>query len=89
MVWDRCNPVVSKHKLEVEHHLSVEELDVRHFRALQRLQAPESAFLERFGVTGIERVRALIAAEDAKQKQIEGTATDITDDYDEESDDEQ
>ena len=25
MVWDRANPVLSKHKIEVEHHLSVDE----------------------------------------------------------------
>jgi hypothetical protein len=70
MVWDRANPVVSKHKLEVEHHLSSDERDIQHFHALQRLGAPQEAFAARFGHAGLARVQALVAAEDAKQKQI-------------------
>ncbi len=71
MVWDRANPVLSKHKIEVEHHLSVDETDITHYRALQKLGAPQSTFLARFGHNGLARVEAMIAAEDAKQKQIE------------------
>jgi hypothetical protein len=73
MVWNRANPVITKHKIDVEHHLTSNELDVQHYRALQKLGAPMSAFLARFGHNGLERVEALIAADNAKVKQIEGT----------------
>jgi hypothetical protein len=73
MVWDRANPVVSKHKLEVEHHLSSDERDIQHYHALQRLGAPQEAFAARFGHAGLARVQALILAEGSKQKQIEGS----------------
>jgi phage terminase small subunit len=33
MVWDRANPVLNKTKIEVEHHLSSDELDAQHYRA--------------------------------------------------------
>jgi hypothetical protein len=71
MVWDRANPVLTKHKIEVEHHLSVDQVDVEHYRALQKLGAPQSAFLARFGHNGLARVEAMIAAEDTKHKLIE------------------
>jgi hypothetical protein len=71
MVWDRANPVLTKHKIEVEHHLSVDQVDVEHYRALQKLGAPQQAFLDRFGHNGLSRVQAMIAAEDAKHKLIE------------------
>jgi hypothetical protein len=71
MVWDRANPVITKHKVEVEHHLSSDQLDVEHYRALQKLGAPHKAFLDRFGHNGLARVQAMIAAEDAKHKLIE------------------
>lgn len=71
MVWDRANPVLTKHKIEVEHHLSSDELDLQHYRALQKLGAPQQAFLDRFGVNGLDRVQAMVALEDAKHKQIE------------------
>jgi hypothetical protein len=71
MVWDRANPVLNKTKIEVEHHLSSDELDQQHYRALQRLGAPQTAFLARFGHNGLARVQAMILAEEAKQKQIE------------------
>jgi hypothetical protein len=74
MVWDRANPVMSKHKIEVEHHLTNDERDMQHYRALQRLGAPQEAFMARFGHAGIARVQAMIAAEDAKLKQIEAPA---------------
>jgi hypothetical protein len=75
MVWDRANPVMTKHKVEVEHHLSSAELDVQHYRALQKIGAPQEAFLARFGHNGLARVQTMILAEEAKQKQIEATAT--------------
>src|SRR5215469_181573 len=74
MIWDRANPVMTKHKVEVEHHLSSAEIDVQHYRALQKIGAPMSAFLARFGHNGLARVQTLILAEEAKQKQIESNA---------------
>jgi hypothetical protein len=71
MVWDRANPVLNRTKIEIEHHLSSDQLDVEHYRALQKLGAPQSAFLARFGHNGLARVEAMIAAEDHKQKLIE------------------
>jgi hypothetical protein len=86
MIWDRAAPVVNKLKVDVEHHLSVNELDVKHYRALQRLQAPRQAFLDRFGVNGLARVEALVTADELRQKQIEGPAA-IDADYEEVKDD--
>lgn len=80
MVWDRANPVLNRTQIEVSHTMSDAELEVQHYRALQRLQAPEVAFLNRFGTAGLERVKQLVAAEDAKRKQIEGDVIDITPD---------
>jgi hypothetical protein len=60
--------VLHKHEVKVGVHLSADEIDTQHFRALQRLNAPQQAFLERFGVNGIERVKRLVYAEDEKQK---------------------
>jgi len=82
MIWDRANPVITKHKLEVEHHLSTDERDMQHYRALQRLGAPQEAFINRFGHAGIARVQALIAIEDAKHR----TAGAIDADYEDVSD---
>jgi hypothetical protein len=76
MVWDRSNPVVNKLKLDVEHHISSDDRDIQHWRALQRLGAPQQAFLDRFGHAGMARVQTMIAAEDAKQKQIAGDVVD-------------
>jgi hypothetical protein len=88
MVWDRANPVLNKTKIEVEHHLSSDELDVQHYRALQKIGAPMSAFLDRFGHNGLARVQAMILAEEAKQKQIEAGASTIDGDYEEVTTDE-
>jgi hypothetical protein len=74
MVWDRANPVLTKHHLSVEHHLSVDETDVEHYRALQKLGAPQSAFLARFGHNGLERVRVMVLAADEKQRKVESDA---------------
>src|SRR6266446_9695037 len=40
MLWDRSNPVVQKHKIDVTHHLSVDEIEIQHYRGLKRLGAP-------------------------------------------------
>jgi len=75
MVWDRANPIVSKHKLEVEHHVTNDERDMQHYRALKKLGAPQEAFLARFGANGIARVEALILAEEANRREIEASVT--------------
>jgi hypothetical protein len=81
MVWDRANPVLNKTKIEVEHHLSSDELDAQHYRALQRLGAPQEAFLARFGHNGLARVQAMMLAEESKQKQIESSAGVVDGEY--------
>lgn len=77
MIWDRANPIMSKHKIEVEHHLSTDDRDIQHYRALQKIGAPRDAFLARFGPNGLSRVEAMIAAEDAKHREIEGPTIDV------------
>jgi hypothetical protein len=72
MVWNRANPILHKTKIEVEHVLTDDERDIRHYRALQKIGAPQTAFLSRFGPNGLARVEALILAEEAKQREIEG-----------------
>jgi hypothetical protein len=81
MVWDRANPVLNKTKIEVEHHLSSDELDAQHYRALQKLGAPQEAFLARFGHNGLARVQAMMLAEESKQKQIESSAGVVDGEY--------
>jgi len=71
MLFDRANPILHKHQINVQHHLSADELDVTHYRALQKLGAPQQAFLDRFGVNGIERVKQLVYLEDKKQERAE------------------
>jgi hypothetical protein len=85
MVWDRANPVMTKHKVEVEHHVSSDELDAQHYRALQKIGAPQEAFLARFGHNGLARVQAMILAEEAKLKQIEAPADVVDVEYEEAS----
>jgi hypothetical protein len=67
MVWDRTRPAESKLSIDVSHHLTVEQTEVQHYRALQRLGAPRQAFIERFGHNGIERVERLVAIEDKRE----------------------
>ena len=81
MVWDRANPVMSKHKIEVEHHLTQPELEMQHYRALQKLGAPRDAFIARFGPNGLPRIEQMIAADEAKRREIEGNTIDA--DYEE------
>jgi hypothetical protein len=82
MIWDRANPVINKHKLEIEHHLTSDERDIQHYLALKKLGAPQSAFVARFGPHGIARVEAMILAEEAKRREIDGGNT-IETDYEE------
>jgi hypothetical protein len=71
MLWDRSNPVVHKHQVEVEHHLTDDERDIQHYLALKKLGAPHDAFLARFGPNGLARVEAFIVAEEAKRRQLD------------------
>jgi hypothetical protein len=81
MVWDRANPVMTKHKIEVEHHLTDDERDVQHWHGLKKLGAPPDAFIARFGPNGLARVEALVLAEEAKRREIEGSNNSIEVDY--------
>ena len=67
---DRGLPLTTTHRVEVEHHLSVDQTDMEHYRAMQKMGVPQSAFLDRFGANGLPRVQAMIAAEEVKQKVI-------------------
>ncbi len=75
MLWDRSNPVVQKHRIDVTHHFSVEEIEIQHYRGLKRIGAPPQAFIDRFGPNGLARVEALILAENNKQRAIEDGTT--------------
>jgi hypothetical protein len=88
MVWDRANPVMTKHKIEVEHHMTDDERDIQHYRGLKAIGAPPEAFLARFGPNGLPRVEALILAEEAKRREIEGSNTIDDVEYEEISQDE-
>lgn len=84
MVWDRSRPVESNLKIDVQHHVSTDERDLQHYRALQKLGAPREAFTARFGINGLPRIEAMAAAELAKQQQIEGSVITVdADDYEE------
>jgi hypothetical protein len=75
MIWDRANPVMTKRRIEVEHHVTQDERDVQHYRALKSLSAPQDAFIARFGPNGLARVEALVLAEDAKAQSLHGSET--------------
>jgi hypothetical protein len=81
MFWDRSNPVENKLKINVEHHVTDAERDVKHYYALKKLGGPHEAFIARFGPHGIARVEAMILAEEAKRREIEGSATTIDASY--------
>ena len=72
MFIDRSNPIMTKHQITVEHHLTDDERDIRHWHAMKKLGLPPDAFLARFGPNGIARVEALVLAEEAKRREIEG-----------------
>jgi len=77
MIWDRANPVMNRLKIDVEHHLSQDEIDVQHYLALKQIGAPANAFLARFGVNGLPRVEAMVAAKEQKARLTEGTTIDV------------
>jgi len=71
MLWDRSNPVMTRHEIVVSHQMSDEERDIRHWLALKKIGSPQSAFLARFGPNGIARVEAMVRAEEAKRRELE------------------
>jgi hypothetical protein len=71
MLWDRSNPVIHQHRIEVAHHLTDDERDIQHWRALKKLGATSEAFFARFGPNGVARVEALVFAEEARRREIE------------------
>jgi hypothetical protein len=81
MIWERARPVVQHHRVEVEHHLTDDERDVAHWRALKKLGAPADAFLQRFGPNGLPRVEAMVLAEEARRREIEAPSIEV--EYDE------
>jgi hypothetical protein len=76
MIWDRSRPIESKHTIAVEHHVTNDERDVQHFLAMKKIGAPPDAFLRRFGANGMARVEALVAAEEARRRQLDGLVID-------------
>jgi hypothetical protein len=76
MLWDRARPVETKHRIEVEHSVTNDERDMQHYVAMKRIGAPEDAFVRRFGVNGIARVEALVAAEEERRRQLDGPIID-------------
>jgi len=80
MIMDRADPVITKHRIEVEHHLTDDQRDIQHWRALTRLGAPPEAFLQRFGPNGMARVEALVLAEEARRRELESPTIEV-DDY--------
>jgi hypothetical protein len=76
LLWDRSRPIESKHTIAVEHHVTNDERDVQHYLAMRRIGAPPDAFLRRFGANGMARVEALVAAEEARRRQLDGPVID-------------
>jgi hypothetical protein len=90
MIWDRARPIKTMHQVHVEHHLTTDEIDMAHYRALKKLNAPHSTFLERFGTNGLPRVEAMVAVDDAKVRQVtDQSGSVIETQFEEVSDDQQ
>ncbi|MFY9841297.1 MAG: hypothetical protein WAK55_33465, partial [Xanthobacteraceae bacterium] len=47
MVSDRTRPAEAKLSVGVQHHVSIEQTEIEHYRALQNLGAPRQAFIDR------------------------------------------
>lgn len=82
-IWDRTRPMESKVNIDVTHKLTIEETEVQHYRALQKLGAPKEAFIGRFGHNGLSRVEALVAIEDKRQAATIGGRVIETTEYEE------
>jgi hypothetical protein len=75
MLWDRSRSIEGKHHISVEHSITNDERDIAHFVAMKRIGAPPDAF-RRFGANGLARVEALVAAEEARRRQLDGPVID-------------
>jgi hypothetical protein len=84
MVIDRCDPVVTKHSVDVTHrHEDPDRIALEELKALRQLGAPREKLLEMFGPNGLDRIEALEAVELAQRaasaKVIEHDARELAD----------
>ena len=84
MVIDRCDPVVTKHFVDVtHHHEDPDRVALEELKALRQLGATRDTLLQMFGVNGLERIEALEAVETAQRaasaKVIEHDARELVD----------
>ncbi len=85
MVLDRCDPIVTKHSVDVIHrHEDPDRVALEELKALRQLGATREKLLELFGSNGLDRLEMLEAAENAQRaaaaKVIEGRAVEVNDD---------
>jgi len=78
-VLDRCDPVVTKHSVDVTHrHEDPDRAALEELKALKQLGTQREKLLELYGPNGLDRLEALEAVEDAHRaaaaKTIEGRA---------------
>jgi hypothetical protein len=76
-VIDRCDPVITKHSVDVVHrHEDPDRAALEELKALRQLGATREKLLELFGPNGLDRLEALEAVEIAQRaaqaKVIEG-----------------
>jgi phage terminase small subunit len=76
-IIDRCDPVVTKHLVDVTHrHEDPDRAALEELKALRQLGATREKLLELFGSNGLDRLEMLEAAEIAQRaasaKMIEG-----------------
>ena len=79
-VLDRCDPVVTRHSVDVTHrHEDPDRAALEELKALRQLGATRDKLLELFGPNGLDRLEALEAVENAQRataaKVIEHDAT--------------
>ena len=67
-VLDRCDPVVTKHSVDVTHrHEDPDRAALEELKALRQLGATREKLLELFGPNGLDRLEALEAVENAQR----------------------
>jgi hypothetical protein len=84
MVIDRCDPVVTKHSVDVVHrHEDPDRIALEELKALRQLGATRDKLLEFFGPNGLDRLEALETVEAAQRatsaKVIEHDARELAD----------
>jgi hypothetical protein len=84
MVIDRCDPVVTKHSVDVVHrHEDPDRIALEELKALRQLGATRDKLLEFFGPNGLDRLETLEAVETAQRaasaKVIEHDARELAD----------